>query len=290
MSVSVYDQTFTTLKLSLVDKVAHVQLNRPEQLNAMSPEFWREFPQVIQGIDEDAQARAIVISSTGKHFSAGMDLRVFEAMGASFNGDPARRAEKMRRQVLELQHCFNVLEECRMPVIGAVHGGAIGGAVDLLCACDMRYATEDAFFTIKETQIGMTADLGTLQRLPKLIPLGIAKELAYTGRNFSSVEALNMGFINQTFESQQAMLDGVMKIANSIAMNSPVAVSGCKTMLNYARDHKVADSLEYMATWQSGMFQMEDVFKAMHAQKSGKPADYESLHDAVSDVARMASK
>lgn len=268
---------YTTLTVSEDGPIAHIQLSRPDALNSMVPAFWNELPGAIRAIDDAARARVIVISSTGKHFSAGMDLAVFENMAKSFTGDPARRAEQMRRQVHLLQASFNVIEQARMPVLAAVQGGAIGGAVDLLCACDMRYCTEDAFFTIKETQIGMTADLGTLQRLPKLIPVGLAKELAYTGRHFSAREAQQAGFVNQTYTDQAAMLDGVMQIARQIAMNSPVAVSGTKTMINYAVDHTVADSLEYMATWQTGMFQMEDVLTAIKAQKQKVAPEFAPL-------------
>lgn len=169
--------------------------------------------------------------------------------------------------VMLLQDSFTAIEQARMPVIGAVQGGAIGGAVDLLSACDMRYCTNDAFFTIKETQLGMTADVGTLQRLQNLFPIGIVKELAYTGRNFGAQEAQQLGFVNRVFDDQASMLEEVMTIAKQIAANSPLAVSGTKTMINYAVEHTVAESLNYMATWQAGMFQMEDVFKAMEAQR-----------------------
>lgn len=238
-------------------------------------------PAAIREIDDEGNARVIVISSTGKHFSAGMDLSVFLNMKEDFKGDPSRRAERMRRMVMLLQDSFTAIEQARMPVIGAVQGGAIGGAVDLLSACDMRYCTQDAFFTIKETQLGMTADVGTLQRLPKLIPIGIVKELAYTGRNFGAAEAQQLGFVNQVFDDQTAMLDAVMKIAQQIASNSPLAVSGTKTMINYAAEHTVAESLTYMATWQAGMFQMEDVFKAMEAQKTKTLPEYPPLHPAI---------
>ncbi|WP_137166510.1 crotonase/enoyl-CoA hydratase family protein [Salinimonas lutimaris] len=268
---------YTTLTVSEEGPIAHIQLSRPDALNSMVPAFWNELPAAIRAIDDVARARVIVISSTGKHFSAGMDLSVFENMAQSFTGDPARSAEQMRRQVHLLQASFNSIEQARMPVLAAVQGGAIGGAVDLLCACDMRYCTDDAFFTIKETQIGMTADLGTLQRLPKLIPVGLAKELAYTGRQFSAREAQQAGFVNQTYTDQAAMLDGVMQIARQIAMNSPVAVSGTKTMINYAVDHTVAESLEYMATWQAGMFQMEDVLTAIKAQKQKVAPEFAPL-------------
>ncbi|GAA0858138.1 crotonase/enoyl-CoA hydratase family protein [Aliiglaciecola litoralis] len=267
----------TTLNVSIENHIAHIQLCRPEQLNSMIPAFWSELPEVVQAIDFYSAARVIVISSTGKHFSAGMDLSVFAQMAEDFRGEPARRAEKMRRSVLQLQDSFNALEQSRIPVLAAVHGGVIGGAVDMICAADSRYCTEDAFFTIKETEIGMTADVGTLQRLPHLIPQGLVRELAYTGRNWSAKEALSQGFVNQVFEDQQSMLKAVFVIAQTIAMHSPMAVAGCKEMLNYSRDHSVQDSLNYMATWQAGMFQLPDIQESMKAAKEQRLPEYKAL-------------
>ena len=267
-----------SLKVELKDHIAHVVLNRPEALNSMNIDFWREFHDVIAQIDAQAEARVIVLSSTGKHFCAGMDLAVFSNPKALPNkGDPARMAENLRRLVLDLQEVFNVLEKARMPVLSAIQGGCIGGAVDMVCATDSRYCTEDAFFTIKETQIGMTADLGTLQRFPKLVPEGIARELAYTGRKFSAQEAKDMGFVNRVFESQDALLEGVMEIARQIAEQSPMAVAGCKEMINFSRDHSVEDSLKYMATWQSGMFRPNDMMKSFAASAQKKPADFDPI-------------
>ncbi|WJG08186.1 crotonase/enoyl-CoA hydratase family protein [Aliiglaciecola sp. LCG003] len=276
------DLTFddlTTLNVTIDNHIAHIQLCRPDQLNSMIPEFWLELPAVVRKIDDHAAARVIVISSTGKHFSAGMDLSVFMQMGKDFSGEPARRAEKMRRSVLELQDSFNALESIRIPVLAALQGGVIGGAVDMVCAADSRYCTEDTFFTIKETELGMTADVGTLQRLPHLIPQGLIRELAYTGRNWSAQEAMAQGFVNQVYADQEAMLSAVMKIAAKIAMNSPMAVAGCKEMINYSRDHSVQDSLNYMATWQAGMFQMPDIQEAMAAQQQKRLPSYEALRD-----------
>jgi len=264
--------SYTTISISIADEIAHIRLCRPKELNSMVDAFWTELPEAVRHIDEQALARVIVISSQGKHFSAGMDLSVFQNMGASFNGEPARRAEAFRRHVLKLQDAFNALEEVRMPVLVAAQGGVIGGAVDMISACDVRYCTEDAFFCIKETEIGMTADVGTLQRLPHLIPQGLVRELAYTGRNMMSQEARSSGLVNQVYADQDTMLNEVMKIAKTIAGHSPMAVSGCKEMLNYTRDHSVTDSLNYMATWQSGMLQMPDVMEAMTAgQQKRKP-------------------
>jgi len=264
--------SYSTLTISIADDIAHIQLSRAKELNSMNAAFWTELPEAIRHIDEHALARVIVISAQGKHFSAGMDLSVFQNMGASFNGEPARRAEAFRRHVLKLQDAFNALEEARMPVLVAVQGGVIGGAVDMISACDIRYCTDDAFFCIKEIDIGMTADVGTLQRLPHLIPQGLVRELAYTGRNMMSQEALSKGLVNQVYSDQETMLNEVMKIAQTIAGHSPMAVAGCKEMINYTRDHNVSDSLNYIATWQSGMLQMPDVMEAMTAgQQKRKP-------------------
>lgn len=270
--------TLKTLTVSIDQHIAHIQLSRPETLNSMIPEFWTELPMVVREIDAQANARVIVISAQGKHFSAGMDLSVFTEMGKNFSGEPARRAERMRRMVLELQDSFNALEDVRLPVLVAMQGGVIGGAVDMVSAADCRYCTENTYFTIKETELGMTADVGTLQRLPHLIPQGLVRELAFTGRNMEANEAKSSGLVNQVFADQPSMLAAVMKIAGKIAMNSPMAVAGCKEMLNYSRDHTVNDSLNYMATWQAGMFQMPDVHEAMAAGQQKRLPEFAPLH------------
>ncbi len=264
--------------------IGHLTLNRAQAHNSMDPLFWQELPEILRQIDEEAEARVLIISAEGKHFSAGMDLAVFQRMAADFTGEPARRAERMRRLVLGLQDGFNALERMRIPVLAAVHGASIGGAVDLLCACDMRYCSADAFFSIKETALGMTADLGTLQRIQHVMNSGWARELAYTGRHFSATEAQQAGFVNQVFADQTSLLDGVREIARSIAQHSPMAVHGTKQKLNYSRDHSLADSLDYMATWQAGMFQMTDVERAMQAQKTQQPPVFEPLHAGVAKL------
>ncbi len=270
--------TYKSFTVTLAEHIAHVQLSRPEALNSMNADFWVELPQCMREIEASGEARVIVISSTGKHFSAGMDLGVFtNPKSVPMGGDPGRMAENLRRVVMQLQATLSSLEEVRLPVLAAIHGGCIGGALDMVCAADCRYATADAYFTIKETELGMTADVGTLQRLPKLIPQGVVRELAFTGRNFSAQEALALGLVNQVFDNQEAMLEGVMAIAAQIAKHSPLAVTGCKEMLNYSRDHSVADSLKYMATWQSGMFRPNDMMKTFQAKATKSQAQFDNL-------------
>lgn len=207
-----------------------------------------------------------------------MDLGVFsDSSTMPQSKDPSRMAEGLRRLVLQLQATLSSLEEIRLPVLTAIQGGCIGGALDLVCAADSRYCTADAYFTIKETELGMTADVGTLQRLPKLIPAGIVKELAFTGRKFTAQEAQQFGLVNRVYDDQESMLAGVMEIAAQIAANSPLAVTGCKEMLNYSRDHSVEDSLKYMATWQAGMFRPNDMMKTFQAKAMKTQPEYDDL-------------
>ena len=271
--------TYECFDVTVEKAIAHLQLKRPQQHNSMNKAFWKEFPEALRVIDRSGEARVLVITSTGKHFCAGMDLAVFQNPDPKmFGGEPGRRGEFMRRLVLQLQDCFTLMEQIRIPVLTAIQGGCIGGAVDMVCTSDSRYCTSDAYFTVKETALGMTADLGTLQRLPQLIAPGLARELAYTSRKLKADEALSSGFVNQVFEDAEQMLDGVMEVAQQIASNSPLAVAGTKNMLNYSRDHNVADSLEYMATWQASMFQPNDLMLSMAAQMQKKPGEFKPLH------------
>lgn len=270
--------TYKSFNISVNNHIAHVEFSRPESMNSMNKAFWVELPQCMRDIESQTDARVIVISSTGKHFSAGMDLGVFsDTSTMPQSKDPSRMAEGLRRLVLQLQSTLSSLEEVRLPVLTAIQGGCIGGALDLVCASDSRYCTADAYFTIKETELGMTADVGTLQRLPKLIPAGIVKELAFTGRKFTAQEALQFGLINRIYDDQESLINGVMEIAKTIATNSPLAVTGCKEMLNYSRDHSVEDSLKYMATWQAGMFRPNDMMKTFQAKAMKTQAQYDDL-------------
>lgn len=269
----------TCFKLSIENKVAHIQLARPEAFNSMPRAFWNELPEIVRDIDENAKARAIVISSTGKHFTAGMDLSVFtdgESVTAS-GGDQHSRAESFRQFVLTLQNSFSCLDNARMPVIAAIQGGCIGGGVDMVSACDIRYATEDAFFQIQEINIGMTADVGTFPRLCNLIPQGWVRELAYAGRRLPAHKAKEIGLVNEVFATQEAMLAHAMDLAHEIAAKAPVAVAGSKRMINYARDHSIADGLDYIATWQSGMFSPPHMMEAFAAKAQKRDPNFPDL-------------
>ncbi len=269
---------YRCFEVDVTDAVAHVRLSRPDELNSMVPEFWRELPEIVRSISDSGEARALVISSSGKHFSAGMDLSVFAGgLGVGGDGEPARRAANFRTTVLRLQRTFTVFEQARMPVLVAVQGGCIGGAVDLACAADMRYASADAFFVVQETNIGMVADLGTLQRLPKLIPDGVARELAYTGRRLPATRAKELGLVNEVFADHESLVTGVLDVAREIATKSPLVTWGNKESLLYARDHSVADSLDFIATWQMGALQPTDMMESFAAKGEKRPAVYADL-------------
>jgi enoyl-CoA hydratase len=274
---------YTCFDVSESDHVAHVQLNRPDKMNSMIPEFWTELPEIVRSISAEGRARAIVISSTGKHFSAGMDLAVFTG-GSLAEGDAGTRSKEMgrvrarlRETALLLQGSFTALEQARMPVLAAIQGGCVGGAVDLVTACDLRYATADAFFVVQEINIGMTADVGTLQRLPKVVPDGIARELAYLGGRLPAQRAYEVGLVNEVFDDHDALVAGVLDRAAQIATKSPLAIWGSKEMITYARDHSVADGLNYIATWQTGMFQPADMMESFAAKGEGREPVFDDL-------------
>ena len=258
-------------------QIAEVSLSRPTAINAMNTDFWNELPAIVNTLDNMGSVRVIILSAKGKHFTAGMDLQVFEGMTAGNDLEPARAAEKQRRWIMALQDVFTALEKARMPVISAIQGACIGGGVDMICATDIRLCTHDAFFNIKETELGITADVGTLQRILHVMPSGMARELAYTSRNFGADEALKCGFVNSVYDSQENMVSAAHKLARSMAKHSPMAVNGVKEMLNYSRDHSVADSLNHMATWQGGMLQNQDIIEAIDAAKEKRAPTFDNL-------------
>ena len=269
--------SYECFSVEIRDQVAHVQLSRPAAFNSMNRAFWRELPQIVRGIDDSAAARAIVLSSSGKHFTAGMDLSVFTS-GPDVSGKETGRVRaNLMKMVLHLQQTFSCLDEARIPVLAAVQGGCIGGGVDMVSACDMRFATRDAFFCIQEINIGMTADVGTFPRLAHVMPQGIVRELAYTGRRFHADEARACGFVNALFDTHEQLLDAVTGVAVDIAKRSPLAVWGSKEMLNYGRDHTVADTLRHIAVWQTGMFQPADMQEAFTAKTEKRDPAFDDL-------------
>lgn len=257
---------FETLTVTLEDHIATVRLNRPEKANAMNAIMWQEIRKAFEWVDSTPDARVAILQGEGKLFTAGIDLKMMMGLGPQIQNDcDGRTREALRQVILDLQDTLTSLERCRKPVLAAIHGGCVGGGIDLITSADMRYASSDAYFTIKEIDIGMTADVGTLQRLPRLIGEGMARELAYTGRHFSAAEALEMRLVNRVFDTREALYAGVREIAASIAAKSPLSIRGTKEMISYARDHSVADGLNYIATWNAAMLMSKDLQEAMMA-------------------------
>lgn len=269
---------YTAFDYDLTDRVATITLNQPQKRNAMSQDFWSDMKAVFSDIADDPAVRAVVIASTGPHFTAGIDLALLaQVMQASAGLEESRKREKLRRTLLDFQETFNVIEASRVPVLTAVQGGCIGGGIDMITAADMRYCTADAFFLVKEIEVGMTADVGTLQRLPRVMPDGLARELCYTGRRMMADEAKACGLVNAVYPDHQTMLEEVTAMARHIARHSPLAVTGTKEMLNYTRDHSIADGLNYIATWNAGMLVSEDLLKAAAAAQSKEQPEYDDL-------------
>ena len=266
---------FSTLTVTLVEHVAEVRLNRPDKSNAMNEAMWQEIRQAFDWVDATPGARVAILSGEGKNFCAGIDLAMLAGIQQQIaHADGARSREALRRLILDLQDCLSAIERCRKPVIAAIQGACVGGALDLVSCCDMRYAAGDAVFSIKEIDLGMVADVGTLQRPPRLIGEGMARELAFTGRNVDADEAAKLGLINCKFGSFSGLTVEVRKIARTIATKSPLAIRGIKEVLNSSRDHSVADGLNYVAGWNAAMLLSADLGEAIAAQKGKRGPQY----------------
>lgn len=269
---------YTCFDVEVRDQVASLVMKRPEKANSMILEFWRELPQITDEISSGTDARVVVLSAIGRHFCSGMDLAVFggfeDPSGGLGGGHSSRTRALIRNTALRAQQTFNAFEQSRLPVIAAVQGACVGGGVDMVSACDLRYATRDAFFSIQEINIGMTADVGTLQRMPKLVPEGIVRELAFTGRRMGAEEALDRGFVNAVYDDHASMMEAVDDIAAQIAAKSPMAIWGTKQSMNFSRDHSVADGLEYIATWNAAMLDTDDMGEAFRAQMDRREPEF----------------
>jgi enoyl-CoA hydratase len=262
--------TFETIQLTLDHGVALVELNRPRKMNAIHRLMWDEIRMVFRQLSEMKEARVAVLCGAGPHFCAGIDVAMLtnaSSLGESLGEETCagRLREKLRLSVLELQDVVNTIERCTKPVLVALHGVCYGAAIDIATACDMRYASEDARISVKEIDLGLTADVGVLQRLPRVIGEGMARELAYTAREVSGREAKEIGLVNRCFATREELLEGVTQIARTMVEKSPLALRGCKEMFRYGRDHSVADALNYIATWNAAMLISDDWTEAMHA-------------------------
>ena len=260
--------TFSTLTVTLAEGIAEVHLNRPDKSNAMNEAMWQEIRQAFDWVDATPAARVAILSGAGKNFCAGIDLSMLVSIQQDIaHADGARSRESLRRLILDLQDCLSSIERCRKPVLAVIQGACVGGALDMVSCCDMRYATDDAVFAIKEIDLAMIADVGTLQRLPHLIGEGLMRELAYTGRDIGAAEAEKIGLINQKFRSIETLTATVRELAQTIAAKSPLAIRGLKEVMNYNRDHSLADGLNHVATLNAAQLLSADLNECINAQR-----------------------
>ena len=285
---------YESFKYTSEEGVGHLILNKGEDLNKMTMNFWYELPKILDEIDKDASLRVLILSSTGKHFCAGMDLKNFGTLGNDAEKktnvpDKARIGESLYRVAKELQDMLSKLEKLRIPVLAGIQGGCIGGGLDLVTAADMRFASKDAFFCIQEVNIGMAADIGTLQRLPRVIPEGKVRELAYTGRRMPAGEALEAGLVNKVYESHEEMVSGLKEMAAVIASKSPLAVYGTKAILNFSRDHTIAEGLEYNALWSGAMLPQEDMAEAMISSIEKRDPEFKDMQE-IKEYGKSSAK
>jgi enoyl-CoA hydratase len=270
--------------------VATLWLDRPEARNALGPAFWHDLPRVMAELSADRDVRAVVVAARGPHFSVGLDLKAMAGLlsndGAPSDGgdgaastpakapSSAARAMAARPEIQRLQQSITSVAECPKPVVAAVHGYCIGGGVDLIAACDIRVASADAVFSVRETRIAIVADLGSLQRLPRIIGKGAVAELAYTGKDISAERAAAIGLVNDVLPDADAAYKAAHALAAEIAANSPLAVQGTKAVLTAGEDMSVAGGLDYVATWNAGFLQSDDLVEAMVAFMEKRPPDF----------------
>ncbi|MBI3737260.1 crotonase/enoyl-CoA hydratase family protein [Candidatus Sumerlaeota bacterium] len=263
------EMSYTTIRLERDGgPVAEVVLNNPDKLNAMSPEFFEEIHRAFLAIEEDRTIRAAVVWAEGRLFTAGLDLKsAAESLltGKGNGSSKARSNLQLLDHIKKLQACFSAIESCPKPVIAAVHGHCIGGGVDLSCACDIRLCTSDAAFSIHETKIAIVADLGTLQRISRIVGRGVAREMAFTGKRIGAYRALRCGFVNEVYPDKESLLAGARELAKEIAVNSPLAVQGAKIVLNYSDQHTIEEGLDFVAQWNASFLHSHDLTEAVAA-------------------------
>ncbi len=272
--------SYSCFELEIAERVAHVRLCRPDKRNTMIAAFWDELPALVRQIDDEASARVIVLSSSGPHFTAGIDVGLLSSVaGAGPADEMARRQQPaaLYETIRHMQGTFSALDQCRLPVIAAVQGGCIGGGVDLVTACDIRLCSADAYFTIYEILVGLTADVGTFPRVCKLLPEGIVRELAYTGRRLEAEEALRLGFVNRVLEDHEATVAAALELAAEIAARPPLAVEGCKSMISYARDHSMEACLDRIALWNSARLQPAEIMESIAAGREGREGRFAEM-------------
>ena len=263
------------------NSIAHIRFNRPEKRNSMNEDFWNLFPKEVEELDDSGDIRALIVSSTGPHFSSGIDLNMFkdDVVEDESKHELGRSRGYFIQQLHYLQNAASCLEAARFPVIAAIQGGCIGGGIDLVTAADMRICTKDAFFLIEEINVGLAADIGTIQRLPKIIPAGIAREWTMMGEKVSADRAKEVGLVSSLHDNQDEMMKCAFEIGEKLASKTPLAMWVTKEVLNYSRDHSVKEGLENVALWNAAMLHKEDVMTTMMSKMQKKKPEYRNLRD-----------
>lgn len=270
------DQTYECFQVTVTDQIAHLQLSRPEKANSLNLSFWREFPQAIQQLHKSGQVRALIISGQGKVFCGGLDLNMF-ANQPEFHATDAIGREAIMQSLSIMQEALSCLEKVRFPIIAAVHGSCVGAGFDLIAACDFCFSTTQAKFRIEESNIGMMADIGVLQRLPHQIPFNIARYLAFTGDSLSAEDAYRLGLVVKVLETPETLLEHAISVAKNLAAKPPLAIQGIKRSLIYSRDHSVAQALDHTVMLQAAILNGQDILKSVQSRMSSQPTSFDDL-------------
>lgn len=256
-------------------RFAVVFLNRPDKRNAMSWDFWRDLPEVVNDLEQDSEIHAVVFAARGKSFSTGLDLEEFSSMfRETIQGSDADHREDLYKLILQMQEGFKRIVNGKKIYIAAVHRHCIGGALDLISACDLRLAAKDASVSLRETKVAIVADMGSLNRLPSIIGHGHTRMMAFTGRDFSAIECKEMGLFNEVYESQEALLDAAKKLAAEVAANPGIVLRGVKNNLRYMEAHSPAEGMEYVAAWNAAFLDSQDFRELMTAFKERRKPKY----------------
>lgn len=266
------------IELTMDGAVATLWLNRPEARNAFNSAIWEEFPDAVAGLDADPAVRVIVVAARGEAFTVGLDLKEYgPALAGGWSGGAANVSGRMEtlRQIKHMQRTPSALADSPKPVIAAIHGYCLGAGVDLITACDIRLATSDAVFSVRESRMGLVADLGTIQRLPRIVPRGHANELIFSGRDFTGDEAASIGLVNRLFDGVDDLHKEAAELATSIAANSPLVVQGAKAVMAATETAPVAAALDYVAVWNSAFLHSEDLAEAVAAFLEKRPPDFQ---------------
>ena len=268
--------SYKVFEIERKEKFAWLFMNRPEKLNACGPDFWREALDVMEEIDQDDDVRVVILGGRGKAFTAGIDLigMAGEVTGLTEPGIMGRKRMKLVKDILKLQKSITAFEACSKPVIAAIHGHCIGAGVDLITACDIRLASEDAAFSVREARIAIVADVGTLQRLPRIVGEGFAKEMTYTTRDYTAKEAREMHLLNHVYPDKDALYAAAEDLARQISDQSPLAVMAAKDVIHYCRDKSVDDGLTYVAQKSANILPSQDLFEALTAFGERRKPDF----------------